>query len=98
MYNDKELDAYDTYLKVVKSRIVELNNKTTSQNGKRPPLLIYMVDIDHISKKTNGEWEFTYTIEGTPKINGWIRHLDFNHWLSEKKMNERDEKLKLLGI
>lgn len=98
MYNDKELDAYDTYLKVVKSRIVELNNKTVSIESKRPMILNYMVDINQITKREGGEWEFNYTIEGTPKINGWIRHLDFDHWLAEKKMNERNKKLEQLGI
>lgn len=108
MYNDKDLEEYDTYLRLVKARIQELNRRVGE-----PMILISQIEIDQIKDPLNlsgvpgqSDWEFYYHIDIHNKhwkkindtIKGWIRYTNFHQWRLEKTQTAREIKLQQLGL
>lgn len=101
MYNDKDLEDYDNYLRLVKGRIAELNKRYGE-----PIIFTSQIEIDHIKDRQDDEWEFYYHIDIhnkhwkkiKDKINGWIRYKNFHQWRLEKTQTDREAKLQQLGL
>lgn len=102
-YTTGELEAYEAYLDDARKRIIALNKKI----GNNIEHLFY-IDISDIKKVTREEWSIRYRIykPGLPKatakaigpINGTIRYQSFDVWKMEKLAQQREDKLKQIGL
>lgn len=97
MILDNEIEEYNRYLTAVRERIKFLNKKI----GKKVEL--DHIDLPTIKKLNNEEWGFVYKINLCKNftkgaMNGTIRFKSFDLWVAKKKADDREQKLKKLGL
>jgi hypothetical protein len=101
-YTEEEMDKYNDYLDEVRERVIYLNGRINN------PVKQEQIEFSNIKNISREEWGFTYKIwksnlpEPTKKaigpIKGSIRFESFNIWMAVKKAQQREDKLKQLGI
>ena len=104
MWLETELDIYDNYLKHIRLLI----SKESTQKFKKTiePDKINIKDIsktralDDYFDTDITKWVFYYdfTVEKSNKTSGMSKQISFNEWKRLKLVNDRNEKLKQIGL
>jgi hypothetical protein len=110
-FTEKELNDYNDYMDFIREEIsIECKTKFTNSGYDPTP---DEIEIKHISKEGNDDrWSITYSVyyphpvmnlikkipEKKNKVHGMSKKVNYHQWKAIKIANERDEKLKQLGI
>lgn len=104
-YTDREMDGFNEYMDYIRDQIAKQSKEKFDRD-------IDDIDIKHIKREDDGRWTINYTatyphpvlnvvkkiVSKREKVSGMSKQPSFQTWLAIKIADDRDQKLRDLGL